>query len=82
MHELSKSYRVVFLFRQEEMVYAKETQTRKTFTEILAHGIKTDKKWSTFLMKPDKPIPKTMRIVEQEKTQVSSLPTRITYTDF
>lgn len=40
------------------------------FNKSLIHGIKRDKQWSTFLVKPDKPIPESKQTIEQISTEV------------
>ncbi|CAH1975512.1 unnamed protein product [Acanthoscelides obtectus] len=44
-------------------------QTRMEKMQPITHGIRTDKKWSTFLQKPDNPIPKSKKKIEEEEQE-------------
>ncbi|VEN50665.1 unnamed protein product [Callosobruchus maculatus] len=49
----------------EQIIYSNKSKVEKT--QSITHGIKTDKRWSTFLVKPDNPIPKPKKQIEEEK---------------
>nr|CAI5817579.1 unnamed protein product [Callosobruchus analis] len=49
----------------EQIMYSNRSRVEKT--QSITHGIKTDKRWSTFLVKPDNPIPKPKKQIEEEK---------------
>nr|CAH7760819.1 unnamed protein product [Callosobruchus chinensis] len=48
----------------EQIMYSNKSKVEKT--QSITHGIKTDKRWSTFLVKPDNPIPKPKKQIEEE----------------
>lgn len=59
-------------------MYVDEIQMKNIFNESLTHGIKKDKKWSTFLMKPDISIPQPTKFTEAKKEHVM----RILFLDY